>query len=82
MDNLAKDLQNKIDDFKHFAIILMAVSGFLYLGAVLPVEGKTSIGQQLLMGGTVLLLILGTLFFFFSSKYQKQLEDIEENGER
>lgn len=37
-----KRLKSLIEDFKHYAFILLAVSTFIYIGAVLPGQGLTA----------------------------------------
>lgn len=42
----AKSMYVKMVDFKMYGIVLLAVTGFLYLGAVMPIEGKSELGTD------------------------------------
>ena len=53
LENIKKNINNKIIDYKRFAFVLVSLSVFLYLGAVLPVEEKTLFKTYTLMGGTL-----------------------------
>ncbi|MEK5173355.1 YrhC family protein [Heyndrickxia sp. FSL W8-0496] len=77
----ARVLYEKMVDFKRFGITSLALSSFLYLGVVLPLEDKTIIKTDLLMGGTVLLLLLSVYFLFQSNRYRKILLDSDEGEE-
>ncbi|AKP47897.1 MULTISPECIES: YrhC family protein [Bacillus] len=79
MENQCKKIKEKIVDFKRFGCTLTALSVFLYLGVVLPVEGKTEIQTNMLMAGTVVLIIGSALFFYKAQKYHVQLTEYEED---
>ncbi|PGT81891.1 YrhC family protein [Bacillus sp. AFS040349] len=74
-----KKLQALMMDFKHYAFILLAVSVFLYIGVVLPDEGKQELYDTVLMVTTVLFLIGSFLCFKKSLHFKKQLDQIEEH---
>ncbi|WP_409251451.1 YrhC family protein [Bacillus sp. SCS-153A] len=78
MKNIKKNLNEKIIDYKRFAFVLVSVSVFLYLGAVLPVEEKTLLKTYVLMGGTVVMLGFSGLFFYQAAKLKKKLTDMDE----
>ncbi|MBE3570392.1 MAG: YrhC family protein [Bacillales bacterium] len=82
MENQYKKIKEKIIDFKRFGFTLMALSVFLYLGVVLPVEGKTEIQSKMLMAGTIVLIIGSLLFFYKAREYHNQLTEYEEDDER
>ncbi|MDQ0254295.1 hypothetical protein J2S74_001670 [Evansella vedderi] len=52
------DLKHKVTDLKRFAFILLALSGFLCVGLVLPNEGVT-VQQQGMLVGLVFILLIG-----------------------
>lgn len=56
-----KRLKSLIEDFKHYAFILLAVSTFIYIGAVLPGQGLTA-GQKMLMFVTDCVFLAGAYF--------------------
>ena len=68
-------------DFKRFGITSLALSAFLYLGVVLPLEDKTIIKTDILMGGTVFITFTFCLFSFQSNRYRKILLDSDEGEE-
>jgi YrhC-like protein len=72
-----KTLQNKIIDYKRFGFTLIALSTFLYLGVIIPAEGKTLVKIYMLMGGTVVMLSTSFLLFLKAIKYKKQLHSME-----
>ncbi|WP_213083706.1 YrhC family protein, partial [Heyndrickxia sporothermodurans] len=53
----AKSLFDKMNDYKRFGLSLIALSAFLYLGVVMPIDGKTVLKTYILMGGTISLLL-------------------------
>jgi hypothetical protein len=74
-----KRLYALIIDFKQYAFILLAVSVFLYIGVVLPDQGKEDIYDIVLMITTVIFLIGSFLCFKQSLNYKKQLEKQSEH---
>ncbi len=41
MNNNGEKLTTKMTDYRRFAIILLCVGSFFYVGTILPSEGKT-----------------------------------------
>ncbi|TYS00837.1 hypothetical protein FZC84_04920 [Rossellomorea vietnamensis] len=78
METMKKNITNKIIDYKRFAFILVSLSVFLYLGAVLPVEEKTLLKTYMLMGGTVVMLGFSGLFFYQAARWKKKLAEMED----
>jgi hypothetical protein len=78
LKNIKKNLNDKIIDYKRFAFILVSLSVFLYLGAVLPVEEKTLFKTYMLMGGTVIMLGFSGLFFFHAAKLKRKLTEMDD----
>ncbi|MDQ0216713.1 hypothetical protein J2S13_003197 [Oikeobacillus pervagus] len=74
-----KRLTEKMVDYKRFAFTLIALSVFLYLGVVLPIDGRTDIKTYILMIGNILLLALSVIFFLASFMYKKRIQQFEEN---
>ncbi|WP_163101857.1 YrhC family protein [Peribacillus alkalitolerans] len=67
MEKQNKVCQNKMVDNKRFAITLLAVGVFFYLGAVIPSEGKSEFDTYVMFGSSVGFLG-GSIFYFFRSK--------------
>ncbi|MGE6259492.1 YrhC family protein [Heyndrickxia sporothermodurans] len=74
----AKILYEKMNDYKRFAVISLALSAFLYLGFVIPMDGRTINKTYTLMIGTVLLLAISVRFFIIANRCRKILLDSEE----
>ncbi|MBL5769535.1 hypothetical protein HV453_00585 [Bacillus sporothermodurans] len=70
-----------MNDYKRFGLSLIALSAFLYLGVVMPIDGKTVLKTYILMGGTISLLLIATVFFLISIQCKKILLEIEEKEE-
>lgn len=71
-------LRSKMADFKQFAITLLCVGAFFYIGTILPTSGKTEVYINVYMGATVLFLSLSILFFSVSKKYKKILDESDD----
>lgn len=78
MNNNGKKLTDKIMDYRHFAIILLCVGSFFYLGTILPSEGKTLYNTYGYLLASVLFLISSTTCFLQAIKYKKQLAENEQ----
>ncbi|UCZ54402.1 YrhC family protein [Bacillus shivajii] len=61
-DKKIQDLKFKVADFKRFAYILLAISGFMALGMVLP-GNEAVAGQEGLLMALVGGLLIGSFFF-------------------
>ena len=79
--NKEKNLFEKMNDFKRFGFTLLALTAFLYLGAVMPIVGKTLVKTYSLIGGTLVLIILSALCFLYSNKCRNILLESEEGQE-
>ncbi|KAF1679508.1 MULTISPECIES: YrhC family protein [Bacillus] len=66
------------EDYKHFAFTLLAVSTFLYIGAVLPDQGLT-LAQKSTMFLADCVFLAGAFFCADRSLiYKKRLEEADE----
>lgn len=54
------DLKNKVIDLKRFAFILLALSGFLSIGLVIP--GAILVEQQGMMIGLLVVLLISAFY--------------------
>lgn len=76
----AKSMYVKMVDFKMYGIVLLAVTGFLYLGAVMPIEGKSELGTKILLVASSGFVAVSVLFFSISRAYHKRLLKSEEGA--
>lgn len=76
--NSVKMLQEKMIDFKRFAVALLAVGSFFYLGVIIP-SGEKVLTDQYIMMCSSMLFLAGSIYFFTLSKQLKtKLDDINE----
>jgi len=73
-----KNLSAKMIDYKRFAITLLCVGSFFYLGTILPTEGKTAFDMNGYMLASVLFLAASIACFLQSSRYKKNLAELNE----
>ncbi|MFJ7509912.1 YrhC family protein [Peribacillus simplex] len=71
-------LRSKMVDFKQFAITLLCVGSFFYLGTILPSGDKTMIDTYVYMGATIMFLGISIVFFRLSKKYKKILAEMDD----
>jgi hypothetical protein len=66
MKNQAKALFDKMTDFKRFAITLLAVGSFLYLGLIIPSAVKSDRSLNIIILSSLVFLTLSVFFFIQS----------------
>ncbi|WP_349727961.1 YrhC family protein [Peribacillus frigoritolerans] len=71
-------LRSKMVDFKQFAITLLCVGSFFYLGTILPSGDKAMIDTYVFMGATITFLCMSIVFFSLSKKYKKTLAEMDD----
>ena len=71
--NNGEKLTAKMMDYRHFAIILLCVGSFFYLGTILPSEGKTLSSTYGYLFASVLFLIASAACFLQATKCKKIL---------
>jgi thiol:disulfide interchange protein len=76
--NKEKNLYGKMNDFKRFGFMLLALTAFLYLGTVMPIAGKTDHKTNVLMLGTIVVLGASAFFFYYSQRCKKVLLESED----
>ncbi|MFE8703255.1 YrhC family protein [Cytobacillus sp. FJAT-54145] len=76
----AKELYEKMVDYKRFAMVLLAVGAFFYLGVIIPSE-KPMMDLYMMICASTLLLSGSILFFNFSKQMRKKLMEMEEGEE-
>lgn len=71
-------LRSKMADFKYFAITLLCVGSFFYLGTILPSSDKAIIDTYVYMGATITFLGISIVFFSLSKKYKRILAEMDD----
>jgi hypothetical protein len=61
-------LKHKVEDYRRFAFILLALSVFLMVGAVLPNESTLVNYQALLLASTGVLLVFSVMMHLVSKR--------------
>lgn len=79
MEQQSKNLLEKMVDFKRFAIALLAVGVFFYLGVIIPSIPKTEMDVNIMMLSSMSFLAVSILFFIQSKQCQLKLLNME-NG--
>lgn len=77
----AKKLYEKMTDFKRFAILLLAVGSFFYLGVIIPRDEKILMDQTIMMSASMLFLAGSIFFFTLSNKAKTKLDEIADQDE-
>ena len=77
----AKQLYEKMVDYKQFATVLLTVGAFFYLGIIIPSDTKVMTDIYIATGASVGFLAGSFLFFSISKKYRNQLIESEEGQE-
>ncbi|MGZ4162186.1 MAG: YrhC family protein [Neobacillus sp.] len=75
----AKNLYEKMVDYKRFATVLLAVGAFFYLGVIIPNETKSAADLNIMILSSVSFIAVSILFFIQSKKCQIKLSEMEEN---
>jgi hypothetical protein len=77
-NNTGKILLEKMIDFKRFAIVLLAVGSFFYLGVIIP-SGEKMLTDLYIMMCSSMLFLAGSIYFFsLSNQIKSKLDDINE----
>ncbi len=72
---MVKDTKDKIADFKRFSFVLLSLSAFLYIGSIIPFEGKQTLHKLILLGTSYLSLGIALVFYRKISQWKKQLNE-------
>jgi predicted permease len=78
MNPNVKEIQDKVADYTRFGMVLLAVSVFMFIGVLIPNEGKGMLQLYIIM--TTTLSFLGASLYFFQkvNKYKKTLSEVDE----
>ncbi|MCM3692335.1 YrhC family protein [Neobacillus niacini] len=82
MDKQTKSLNEKMVDFKQFAIVLLAVGVFFFLGVIIPSDFKSEMDVNIMMISSMSFLAVSILFFIQSKQCQLKLMDIEDSSQK
>ncbi len=81
MKKEAKQLYEKMIDFKRFAITVLAAGVFFYLGSILPSETKTAMDGTIMTFSSLSFLIVSIGLFMLSKQYRQKLIELVESEE-
>lgn len=81
MNNQAKNLYEKMIDFKRFAVILLAVGVFFYLGVFIPSDTNNVMNTNIMMTASTMFIVVSLLFFIQSRQYHSKLLELEDGEE-
>ncbi|MEH7253612.1 MULTISPECIES: YrhC family protein [Bacillaceae] len=82
MDKQTKNIYEKMVDFKQFAVVLLAVGVFFYLGVIIPTNSSTEMDVNIMMISSMSFLAVSILLFIQSKKCQLKLLDMENSSKR
>jgi predicted MFS family arabinose efflux permease len=82
VDKQTKSLYEKMVDFKQFAIVLLAVGVFFFLGVIIPSDSKSEMDINIMMISSMSFLAVSILFFIQSKQCQLKLMDNEDGSQK
>ncbi|OIK13297.1 YrhC-like protein [Bacillus sp. OV322] len=71
-----KVLMAKMHDFKRFAMILLCVGSFFYIGTILPDQNMTMANTYAYMITSTASLLVSVFFFMKAKTYKRHLDEI------
>lgn len=77
-DDKRKHLQNKMEDYRRFALTLLSLSCFLYVGLLIPDSEKTTVSITVLLVMVAIALLSAFFFLAKSVTYHRQLFENDE----
>lgn len=78
MNKQTKILFEKMVDFKRFAVVLLTIGVFFYLGVIIPADIKSELDNNIMMICSMSFLAVSILFFIEAKKCQLKLMDKED----
>jgi hypothetical protein len=63
-------LMKNVTDYKRFSFIFLFLSAFLYIGSLLPYDGKTTYNTSLVMLASFGLLLISVFFYWMMRRGQ------------
>ncbi|MEH7178839.1 YrhC family protein [Neobacillus vireti] len=82
MDKQTKKIYEKMVDLKHFAVVLLAVGVFFYLGVIIPSDLKTEMDLNIMMISCMSFLAFSLFLFIKAKQCQLKLMDMEDHKQR
>lgn len=82
MEKQTKSIYEKMVDFKHFAVVLLAVGVFFYLGVIIPTDSKTEMDTNIMMISSTAFLAASIFLFIQSKQCQLKLMEMEDGREK
>jgi predicted MFS family arabinose efflux permease len=80
VDKQVKSLYEKMVDFKQFAVVLLAVGVFFFLGVIIPSDTKSEMDINIMMISSMSFLALSIFLFIQSKQCQLKLMDKEDSN--
>lgn len=81
MKNKAKQLYEKMVDFKRFATFSLAVGAFFYIGAILPVHTNSMMDVKVRMIVSAAFIAMSLWLFIEAKSCRSQLLELDEGEE-
>jgi predicted MFS family arabinose efflux permease len=82
VDKQTKKMYEKMVDFKQFAVVLLAVGVFFFLGVIIPSDIKSEMDVNIMMIASMSFLAVSILFFIQYKQCQLKLNDMEDGSQR
>jgi predicted MFS family arabinose efflux permease len=82
VDKQTKNIYEKMVDFRQFAVVLLAVGVFFFLGVIIPSDTKSEMDVNIMMISSMSFLAVSILLFIQSKQCQLKLMDIEDGKQR
>jgi predicted MFS family arabinose efflux permease len=82
VDIQTKKIYEKMVDFKQFAVVLLAVGVFFYLGVIIPSDSKSEMDVNIMMISSISFLAVSILLFIQSKQCQLKIRDMEDGNNR
>jgi len=82
VDKQTKKIYEKMVDFKQFAVVLLAVGVFFFLGVIIPSDSKSEMDVNIMMIASTSFIAVSLLLFIQSKQCQLKLMDMEDGNQR
>ena len=82
MGKQTKNIYEKMVDFRQFAVVLLAVGVFFFLGIIIPSDTKSEMDVNIMMIASMSFLAVSILLFIQSKQCQIKLMDMEDGNQR
>jgi predicted MFS family arabinose efflux permease len=82
VDKQTKKIYEKMVDFRQFAVVLLAVGVFFFLGVIIPSDTKSEMDVNIMMIASMSFLAVSILLFIQSKQCKIKLMDMEDGNQR